>query len=84
MSILKYFAKKQVGSLPNPEECTSPYEIPLFRQFAFNKSNYARGLNYHERCHTRELMSFYLFSWLILSMIKTCDTVSTAAADNTE
>ena len=56
MSILQYFTKKQVGSLPNP---ASPYEISLFQQLAFNRSNYARGLNYLERCHTRELMSFH-------------------------
>ena len=30
----------------------SPYEISLFRQLAFNKSNYTRGLNYRERYHT--------------------------------
>ena len=31
---------------------------PLFRQLAFNRSNYTHGLNYRERYHTRELMSF--------------------------
>ena len=37
----------------------SPYEIPFFRQLAFNRSNYMRGLNCHERYHTQELMSFH-------------------------
>ena len=32
---------------------------PLFRQLAFTRSNYVRGLNYRERYHTRELMSFH-------------------------
>ena len=62
MSILQYLAKKQVGSLPNPEGTLSNariYEIPLFRKLAFTKSNYARGLNCRERYHTRELMSFH-------------------------
>ena len=31
----------------------------IFQQLAFNRNNYARGLNYRERYHTRELMSFY-------------------------
>ena len=43
-------------------ECTSPYEIPLFRQLAFNRSNYMWGLDYHKRYHTWELMSFHFIS----------------------
>ena len=42
-------------------ECTSPYETPLFQQLAFNKINYTRELNYCERYHTRELMSFQFY-----------------------
>ena len=50
------------GHFQTPKEhylMLSPYEISLFRQLAVNRSNYARGLNYHERYHTRELMSFH-------------------------
>ena len=74
MSILQYFAKKQVGFLLNPEGTLSNARVHMkfqFRQLAFTRSNYvqglnyreryhyARGLNYHERYHTRELMSFH-------------------------
>ena len=52
MSILQYFAKKQVGSLPNPEGTLSNARVHM-------NSAYARGLNCRERYHTRELMSFH-------------------------
>ena len=37
----------------------SPYEIPLFQQLTFIRSNYARGLNYCETYHMQQLMSFH-------------------------
>ena len=64
MSILQYFTKKQVGSLPNPEGALSNARVHMkFHCFgnckAVNRSNYARGLNYRERYHTRDLMLFH-------------------------
>ena len=65
MPILQYFAKKQVGSLPNPEATLSNARVHTKFHCFGNwhllelRSNYTRGLNYRERYHTRELMSFH-------------------------
>ena len=62
MSILQYFAKKQVGSLPNPEGALSNAQV--YTKFhCFDNWHLleviTHGLNCRERCHMRELMSFH-------------------------
>ena len=52
-------------------ECTSPYETLLFRQLAFNKINYMRELNYRERYHMQELMSFQFYYDFVANFIVT-------------
>ena len=78
MHILQYFAKKQVGSLPDPKATLSNAWVHTkfrFRQLALNRSNYVRGLNCRERYHMRELMSFHFIFVTNFSATKTRYTV---------